>query len=242
MRTVKIAFAAALVPALLSAPSALGYTLVEIGSLSPAPVPWAGAEARTITLSRFAPGQNGAPLDAVLTGVWLGFQSSLSASLTYVCDDPFQADCTLAAGGSSPAYFLGRTTLSGAGVPVTELELAAGIFGPLTLASGQSFESGPVGDTAGTTLGGLDPSDFLGAGALTFTLESTGARNFLPGGGFGFDVFALLTDARLTLTYSYDSQTGPSPQQAPSVPAPAAAPLLAAGLGALALLRRRRRR
>ena len=228
--------AALVLAAVLAAPSASAFSLTADGTLNLAAVPWAGPSSRSLGFDRFEPGRNGVPLDATLTGVSLVYETSLAATLSITCET-----CTVAPlGGDGAGYFLAQTTLSGGGLTDQTLGLEGGFFGILSLTD-EPFSPAEITASAATVLAPLDLLAFTGPGEVVFTLESTGDRNYALTGGFGFDDFTLRTAARLSLTYTYDSQTGPTPPPPAlsAVPVPPALPLLLAGLGVIAVLRRR---
>ncbi|GFE65840.1 VPLPA-CTERM sorting domain-containing protein [Litoreibacter roseus] len=118
--------------------------------------------------------------------------------------------------------------------PGFEADASASASSPFTEVEAGTSSDFDYAAVLDTTLISTAPAAATGTGGGFFDVETL--HVFDGFGEFGF--FFSGYDARVeaTLTYSYDDGT-PTP---PAIPLPAGAPLLIAGLGALAMMRRRK--
>ena len=209
------------------------------------------ASAATISFSQSL-GNTATDFDNRVVGGIARFDSSLGTlnSATITLQGVVSGTAQYENFGGSPATIninlASRVALSGAGLGELVVTLPTVILSRATTGFDGTLD---FGGTSGGTITGLTTTDtntstitgtalagFIGSGFVNLTMTGTGQSSSTgPGSLF----IGLMTDAggSVTVTYDYDAAPPPPP---PAVPLPASLPLVAAGLGALGLLRRRK--
>lgn len=168
-----------------------------------------------------------------LTGVTFTLEGEVDGSFSVESLDAAPATVTASLGARIEA---GHATLGSLGVvlPVADASFALSAFDGTIDFAGTSGTAGTGNATdmvSSTLTSGLDP--FLGTGTISFDVTAEGAST---GSGAGNLITQFATNAAAAVTVVYEYTAAP----VAAVPLPAGLPLLLTGLGALAVLRRRK--
>ncbi|MGB0661623.1 MAG: choice-of-anchor E domain-containing protein [Mangrovicoccus sp.] len=169
-----------------------------------------------------------------LTSATVTLSGTVSGDVRAESTDAQAATVTLNLSALITANLFGDSSVSIDVEPISANTLNATAFdGTLDFGgtSGTTLTGLTASDTDSATYTGADLAQFIGTGSFTSDLLAAGSSSG-SGAGNLFTAFATSAQATLTVVYEYTPDVAP-------VPVPAALPLLGAGLGALAMIRRR---